>query len=67
MLTIKISRVLHHNALKTTTNPKQDSIAVLFEVNIAEKSKCVDKYKRNNESCPLCYLYIDYMFKIFAT
>ena len=55
MLPVKISRVLHQNALKTTTNPKRDSIAVCFEDNIAKKSKCVAKYKRNNESRPLCY------------
>ena len=67
MLPVNISRVLHQNALKTTTNPKRDSIAVCFEDNIAEKSKCVGKYKRNNESCPLCYLYIDDIFYIFAT
>ena len=63
----KFSRVLHLNALKTTTNPKRGSIAVCFEDSIAENSKCVGKNERNNESCPLCYLYIDDMFKIFAT
>ena len=46
---------------------QNETIAVCFEDNIAEKSKCVGKYKRNNESCPLCYVYIDDMFDIFAT
>ena len=67
MLPIRISRVLHHNALKTITNPKRGFIDVCFEDNIAEKPKCVGKYKRNNKSCPLCYLYIGDMFEIFAT
>ena len=65
MLPVQISRVLHHNALKTITNAKRDSIAVCFEDNLADKTTCVGKYKRNNESCPLYYLYIDDMFEIF--
>ena len=42
ILPVKISRVFHQNALKTTTNPKRDSIAVCLEDNI-EKSKCVGR------------------------
>ena len=63
---VQISRVLHNNALKTTTR-LSGCLAVCFEDNIAEKLKCVGKYNRNNESCTLCYLYIDDMFEIFAT
>ena len=67
MLLVQISRVLHHQALKTTTIPKRGSIVVCFEDNIAEKPKCVGNRNRNNESCPLCYLYIDDMLELFAT
>ena len=67
ILNNQIYPYLQHKGKYFTTNPKRDSVAVCFEDSIAEKSKCVGKYKRNNESCPLCYLYIDDMFKIFAT